>query len=87
MIAGISHVPEELTLRDILLRQIRGSQKLKYDLDTCDRAKECAETHAYEFLLNAIKNLLTRERVRKNSSIHQQYPVRYHEWLHWRCNQ
>ena len=66
VIAGISHVPEELTLRDILLRQIRGSHKLKYDLDTYDRAKEGAETHTYQFLLSSIKNLLTRERVRKN---------------------
>ena len=66
VIAGISHVPEELTLRDILLRQIRGSRKLKYDLDTYDRAKEGSETHSYQFLLSSIKNLLTRERVRKN---------------------
>ena len=66
VIAGISHVPEELTLRDILLRQIRGCHKLKYDLDTYDRAKEGTETHTYQFLLSSIKNLLTRERVRKN---------------------
>ena len=66
VIAGISHVPEELTLRDILLRQIRGSHRLKYDLETYDRAKEGTETHSYQFLLTSIKNLLTRERVRKN---------------------
>ena len=66
VIAGISHVPEELTLRDILLRQIRGCHKLKYDLDTCDRAKEGTETHTCQFILSSIKNLLTRERVRKN---------------------
>ena len=66
VIAGISHVPEELTLIDILLRQIRGSHRLKYDLETYDRAKEGTETHSYQFLLSSIKNLLTRERVRKN---------------------
>ena len=66
VIAGISHVPEELTLRDILLRQIRSCHKLKYDLDTYDRATEGTETHTYQFLLSSIKNLLTRERVRKN---------------------
>ena len=66
VIAGISHVPEELALRDILLRQIRGSHRLKYDLETYDRAKEGTETHSYQFLLSSIKNLLTRERVRKN---------------------
>ena len=49
-----------------MLRQIRGSHKLKYDLDTYDRAKEGTETHTYQFLLSSIKNLLTRERVRKN---------------------
>ena len=38
---------------------------MKYDLDTYDRAKE-VETHSYQFLLNSIKNLLARERIRKN---------------------
>ena len=66
VIAGISHVPEELALRDIWLRQIRGSHRLKYDLETYDRAKEGTETHSYQFLLSSIKNLLTRGRVRKN---------------------
>ena len=66
VIAGISHVPEELTFRDILLRQIRGSHRLKYDLETYDRAKEGTETRSYQFLLTSIKNLLTREHVRRN---------------------
>ena len=31
--AGMSHVPDERTLRDILLRQIRRSARMKWDLD------------------------------------------------------
>ena len=66
VIAGVSHVPAELTLRSFLLRQIRGYQWLKCDLETYDRATEGTETHSYQFLLSSIKYLLTRERVRKN---------------------
>ena len=33
VIAGMGHMPDETTLRDILLRQIRTSQRLKFDLD------------------------------------------------------
>ena len=32
VIAGLNHQPEETTLRDILLRQLRNSGKLKFDL-------------------------------------------------------
>ena len=66
VIAGMSHVPEEMVLRDILLRQIRKSSRMKYDLEIYDRAKEGSTSHTYSFLLQSIRDLLTRERVRKN---------------------
>ena len=50
VIAGMSHIPDEVTLRDILLRQIRKSQRLKFDLERYDRAKEGTPEHSYEFL-------------------------------------
>ena len=43
VIAGLNHQPEETTLRDILLRQLRNSSKLKFDLEVYDRAKEGSE--------------------------------------------
>ena len=64
--AGMSHVPEEMVLRDILLRQIRKSSRMKYDLEIYDRAKEGSPSHTYSFLFQSIRDLLTRERVRKN---------------------
>ena len=66
MIAGMSHIPDEVTQRDILLRQIRKSTKMKYDLEIYDRAKEGSKEHSYGFLVGSIKDLLTRERMRKN---------------------
>ena len=59
----MSHVPDERILRDILLRQIRRSAWMKLDLD---RAKEGTSTHSYSFLIQSIRDLLTRERVRRN---------------------
>ena len=66
VVAGMSHVPDERTLRDILLRQIRRSARIKLDLDLYDRAKEGTSTHSYSFLIQCIRDLLTRERVRRN---------------------
>ena len=40
VIAGMSHVPDEFTLRDILLRQLRKSHGIKYHLQIFDRTKE-----------------------------------------------
>ena len=64
--SGLSHTPDETTLRDILLRELRQSKRLKYDLVIYDRAREGAEQHTYRFLVDSLKELLTRERKRKN---------------------
>ena len=66
VIAGLNHQPEETTLRDILLRQLRSSGKLKFDLEVYDRAKEGSEQRTYEYLVKCVKELLTRDRSRKN---------------------
>ena len=36
----MSHVPVEITLRDIFLRELRKSSKMKHDLETYERAKD-----------------------------------------------
>ena len=66
VIAGLNHHPEETTLRDILLRQLRNASKLKFDLEVYDRAKEGSEQHTYEYLVKCVKELLSRDRTRKN---------------------
>ena len=48
--AGLSHTPDETTLRDILLREFWQSKRLKYDLEIYDRAREGSEQHTYKFL-------------------------------------
>ena len=39
VMSGLSHTPDETTLRDILLRELRQSKRLKYDLEIYDRAR------------------------------------------------
>ena len=66
VMSGLSHTPDETTLRDIFLRELRQSKRLKYDLEIYDRAKEGSDQHTYAFLKNSIREMLTRERKRKN---------------------
>ena len=66
VIAGLNHQPEVTTLREILLRQLRNASKLKFDLEVYDRAKEGSEQHTYEYLVKCVKELLARDRTRKN---------------------
>ena len=65
-IAGLNHQPEETTLRNILLRERRGSSKLKFELKVHDRAKEGDEKHTGDYLVKCVNELLTRERTRRN---------------------
>ena len=58
--------PDDLVLRDILLRQIRKCQLMKYDIEAFDRAPEKSEQKSYAFLLRNIRDLLDRERLRSN---------------------
>ena len=58
--------PDDAVLRDILLRQIRPSQLLKYDIEMFDRAHEKSHEKSYSFLHQSMKNLIDRERLREN---------------------
>ena len=61
-LAGMATTPDEAVLRDILLRQIRPSQLLKYDIEVFDRAHEKSHEKSYGFLHQSMKNLIDRER-------------------------
>ena len=65
-IAGMETPPDDLVLRDILLRQIRKCHLMKYDIEAFDRASEKSEQKSYAFLLQNIRDLLDRERLRSN---------------------
>ena len=65
-IAGMETPPDDLVLRDILLRQIRKCHLMKYDIEAFDRAPEKSEQKSYAFLLRNIRDLLDRERLRSN---------------------
>ena len=65
-LAGMAVTPDDAVLRDILLRQIRPSQLLKYDIEVFDRAHEKSHEKSYGFLHQSMKNLIDRERLREN---------------------
>ena len=65
-IAGMSHVPEEITLRDIFLRELRKSTKMKHDLETYERAEDGTKEHTYHWLIHSVRDLLNRDRTHKN---------------------
>ena len=67
-IAVMPEPPHENVLRGILLRQIRTSSILRYDIDLFDRGKEGEQNRSYKFLLQSIKDLIDRERLRENRS-------------------
>ena len=58
VIAGLNHQPEETTLRDILLRELRSSNKRKFDFEVYDRAEEGDEKDTYDYLVKCVKELL-----------------------------
>ena len=58
VIAGLNHQPEETTLRDILLRELRNSSKLKFDLEVYDRAKEGEEKKPMATLSGVLRSYL-----------------------------
>ena len=66
VMSGLSHTPDETTLRDILVGELRQSKRLQYDIEIYDRAREGSEQRTYRFLVGSLKDLLTRERKRKN---------------------
>ena len=59
-------LPDDLVLRDILLRQIKKCQLMKYDIEAFDRGAEKSEQKSYAYLLRNIRDLLVRERLRSN---------------------
>ena len=65
-IAGMETPQGDLVLRGILLRQIRKSHLLKYGIEAFDRASDRSEQKSYAFLLQNIRDLLDRERLRSN---------------------
>ena len=65
-IAGMETPPDDLVLRDILVRQIRKCHLMKYDIEAFDRSSEKSERKSCAFLLQNIRDLLDRERLRSN---------------------
>ena len=66
VIAGMSHVPEEITLRDIFLRELSKSTKMKHDLEPYERAKDGTKHYTYHWLIQSVRDLLNRERTHRN---------------------
>ena len=77
VLAGMNPIPEEASLRDIFMRQVRECPLIRLDIELYERATKTdtmrqgdgqAETiiKSYAYLYNCCKNLLDRERLRVN---------------------
>ena len=55
VVAGMKHIPDEHTMRDLFFRQIKKSNRMRYDIDTYERAKEGDPKHTYAFLEKSVR--------------------------------
>ena len=78
VIAGMKRIPDENTLKDLFLRQLRKSRRMCYDLDVYDRSSDGSHQRSYTFLVQAVRDLLARERLKLNRErISRSHDVRY----------
>ena len=66
VIAGMKRIPDENTLKDLFLRQLRKSRRMGYDLDVYDRSSDGSHHRSYAYLVQAVRDLLARERLKLN---------------------
>ena len=66
VIAGMKRIPDENTLKDLFLRQLRKSRRMGYDLDVYDRLSDGSHHRSYAYLVQAVRDLLARERLKLN---------------------
>ena len=66
VIAGMKRIPDENALKDFFLRQLRKSRRMSYDLDVYDRSSDSSHQRSYAFLVQAVRDLLARERLKIN---------------------
>ena len=66
VIAGMKRIPDENTLKDLFLRQLRKSRRMSYDLDVYDRSSDGSHHRSYAYLVQAVRDLLARERLKLN---------------------
>ena len=66
VIAGMKRIPDENSLKDLFLRQLRKSRRMSYDLDVYDRSSDGSHHRSYAYLVQAVRDLLARERLKLN---------------------
>ena len=66
VIAGLKHMPDNNTLKDIFMREIRKIKRMEYDLKVYERSREGSETRTYQFLAQAVRDILSRDRLKEN---------------------
>ena len=66
VIAGMKHMPDNNTLKGIFMREIRKIKRMEYDLKVYERSREGSETRTYQFLAQAVRDILSRDRLKEN---------------------
>ena len=62
VIAGMKHMPDNNTLKDIFMREIRKTKRMEYDLKVYERSRE----GSYQYLVQAVLDILSRDRLKEN---------------------
>ena len=66
VIAGMKHLPDNNTLKDIFMREVRKTKRMEYDLKVYERSREGSETRSYQYLVQAVRDILSRDRLKEN---------------------
>ena len=53
-IAGMKRIPDQNTLKDLFIRQLRKSRRMAFDLDVYDRSPEGSHQRSYGFLAQSV---------------------------------
>ena len=66
VVAGMKHLPDNNTLKDIFLREVRKTKKMEYDLRVYERSREGSDTRTYQYSVQAVRDILSRDRLKEH---------------------
>ena len=66
VVAGMKHLPDNNTLKNIFLREVREAKRMEYDLRVYERSREGSDTRTYQYLVQAVRDILSRDRLKEN---------------------
>ena len=63
---GVTHLPETTVLETLFYQQVKNHRAIAHDIEEYHRAEEGSSKHCYQFLYDAVRRHLMRERLEDN---------------------